>query len=280
MRIGFIGTGSMGSMLIRAFIQSTNSSGLQVVACNRSPEKLSQIVARFPQVEAVESAVETVERSDIVFLCVKPGDAPAVIQEIAPHARPEQYFVSINSAVSVASMEAVLPCRIVKVIPSITQVALSGVMLVMYGERLTLEERHELESVLEKISKPTVVDEVDLRVCSDLSSCGPAFLALLLQEVAMAAVRQGGIPRDLADSLVKDMTYGVGKLLTEEGFDFQDIIRRVSVPGGITAEGIKVLQPSMSGIFDQLLVTTRSKAHSAHATPVPCKKDEATQLED
>ncbi|MGZ4134924.1 MAG: late competence protein ComER [Tumebacillaceae bacterium] len=274
MRIGFIGTGSMGSMLIRSFIQSTpSSSDLQVVACNRSPEKLALIASRYPQLETAETPEETVSRSDVVFLCVKPGDAPGVIKKVRPFLREHHYFISINSAVMLEEMESTLPCRITKVIPSITQVALAGSMLVMHGNRLSIEERHFIESLLEKISKPTVIEESDVRVCADLSSCGPAFLAVLLQEFAMAAVRQGGIPRDLADTLVKDMAMGVGKLLTEEGFEFADIIHRVSVPGGITAEGVKVLQPSMSGIFDQLLVTTRSKSKS-HGVPTPCKEEE------
>jgi competence protein ComER len=276
LRIGFIGTGSMGSMLIRSFLQSRLSSEIQVVACNRSPEKLSALTKRLPQIETAATPEETVRRSDIVFLCVKPGDAPDLIHKVLPEIRSDHYFISINSAVPLAEMEAILPCRVVKMIPSITQVALSGVTLVMHGQRLNLEERHFVEALLEAISKPTVVDEADLRVCSDLSSCGPAFLAVLLQEFALAAVRQGGIPRDLADSLVKDMTAGVGKMLTEEGFDFEDIIRRVSVPGGITAEGIKVLQPSMSGIFDQLLVTTRSKAHSHRVSPGKCPTEPLT----
>jgi len=265
-------------MLIRSFLQSTSPTEVQVVACNRSPEKLAGIVSRYPRVQMAADALETVKNSDVVFLCVKPGDARGVIKQIRPVVREDQYFISINSAVSLEEMEAALPCRITKIIPSITQVALSGVTLVMHGSRMTLDERHYLESLLEQISKPTVVDEGDLRVCSDLSSCGPAFLAFLLREFAMAAVRQGGIPRDMAESLVKDMTMGVGKLLTQEGFEFEDIIKRVSVPGGITAEGLKVLEASMHGVFDQLLVTTRSKAHS-HGAPT-VQRVEATDYED
>lgn len=280
MRIGFIGTGSMGSMLIRAFFQSTLSSEIQVFACNRSPEKLAQLQTRHPHLQVCASAGETVAASDIVFLCVKPGDAPGVIDCVRPHVREEQYFISINSAVMLEEMEAVLPCRVAKVIPSITQVALSGTVLVMHGGRTTIEDRRYLESLLGMISKPTVVEEADVRVCSDLSSCGPAFLSVLLQEFAMAAVRQGGIPRDLADTLVKDMTQGLGKLLTEEGFEFGDVIHRVAVPGGITAEGIKVLKPSMSGIFDQLLATTRSKAHGHGVKASAPLKVELTEYED
>ncbi|TCP55835.1 competence protein ComER [Tumebacillus sp. BK434] len=268
MRIGFIGTGSMGGMLVRAFLQSTPSSELQVVACNRSPEKLAQLTSRFPQIETAASPEETVSRSDIVFLCVKPGDAKGVIQQVLPYIRENHYFISINSAVMLDEMEAVLPCRVSKVIPSITQVGLSGVTLAMHGSRMCAEEQRYIESWLAKISKPIAVEENDLRVCSDLSSCGPAFLAVMLREFAMAAVRQGGIPRDLAESLVKEMTQGVGKLLTEEGFEFEDIIKRVAVPGGITAEGIKVLHPSLHGVFDQLLVTTRSKSkHHGSSAP-------------
>ncbi|PWK13080.1 competence protein ComER [Tumebacillus permanentifrigoris] len=268
-------------MLIRAFVTSTLSSEIQVVACNRSPEKLAQLQTRYPHLQVCATAEETVSASDVVFLCVKPGDAPDVINRVLPYLRDDHTFISINSAILLEEMEAILPCRVHKVIPSITQVALAGVSLVMHGSRTTHRERHDLESLLGAISKPTVVEEADLRVCSDLSSCGPAFLATLLQEFAMAAVRQGGIPRDLADTLVKDMTSGLGKLLTEEGFEFGDVIRRVAVPGGITAEGIKVLQPSMSGIFDQLLVTTRSKAHS-HGKKVAeaAVKVEISEFED
>lgn len=252
-------------MLIRAFCQSSTPSSelIEIVACNRSPEKLAQLKSRHPQLEVAATPADTVSRSDVVFLCVKPGDARGVIEQILPSLRDEHYFISINSKVSLAEMEAQLPCRVAKVIPSITQVALSGVSLVMHGERLCADERYFVEALMERISKPTVVEEEDLRVCSDLSSCGPAFLALLLREFALAGVRQGGIPRDLAETLVKDMTTGVGKLLTQEGFEFEDIIRRVAVPGGITAEGIKVLQPALHGVFDQLLVTTRSKGHGA-----------------
>lgn len=253
-------------MLIRSFLQSTPSSDLQIVACNRSPEKLAHLTARYPQVETAASPEETVSRSSIVFLCVKPNDAMGVIQQVLPYLQEQHYFISINSAVMLDEMEALLPCRVSKVIPSLTQVALSGVSLVMHGSRMSQEERRFVDSWLERISKPVIVEEGDLRVCSDLSSCGPAFLAVMLREFAMAAVRQGGISRDLADELVKEMARGTGKLLTEEGFEFEDIIRRVAVPGGITAEGIKVLHPSLHGVFDQLLVTTRSKAKH-HGVP-------------
>ncbi|WP_018132094.1 late competence protein ComER [Effusibacillus pohliae] len=258
MRIGFVGTGSMGGMLVRAFVRS-HLPNLQVMACNRTASKLEQLVAQYPKVRKLDSASSLAKSCDFLFLCVKPGDVQAVLDDIGPHLSSGQFLVSINSAWSLASLESATPCKVIKIIPSITQEALSGAMLTMYGSRLTSQDREQFETICRSIACPVVIQEEDTRICSDLASCGPAFFAWLLQSFAEAAVRQGGISEEQADHLVKQMIYGLGKLLVEEQYDFAQVVSRVSVPGGITEEGLKVLQPAVQGVFDKLLIATRQK---------------------
>lgn len=258
MRIGVIGTGSMGGMLARAFARSAIPN-VEIAAFNRTPSKLEQIIFEYPTIQKMGSISSLAQASHVIFVCVKPRDVQAVLDSIQPYLTRDQFLVSINSAWSIADLEQATPCKVVKIIPSITQESLSGVILTMYGSRLTLADHEVIDSLLQAISIPVVIDESQTRVSSDLTSCGPAFFSYVLQSFALAAERQGNISREQADKLVITMIYGLAKLYVEEGFSFDDVIKRVAIPGGVTAEGLKVLQSALDGVFEQVMTATRQK---------------------
>lgn len=82
MKVGFIGTGSMGSLLIEAFIQSGALLPEQIRVSNRSPEKAQKLAKRHPGLTVCSSNTETASQSDLFFLCVKPLEFKTVISEI------------------------------------------------------------------------------------------------------------------------------------------------------------------------------------------------------
>ena len=171
----------------------------------------------------------------------------------------QQIVVSITSPVLIKHLEDLLPCKIAKVIPSITNYALSGAALCMYSERMDVGSRDVLESMLSKISTPHHIEERFTRITSDLSSCGPAFLCYFAEQFAAAASQMTGIPQDEATRLVSDMMYGTAKLLKEKEFTPASLQDRVRVPGGITSEGLDLMQTSMDGMFERLIQTTHEK---------------------
>lgn len=260
MRIGFIGTGSMGGMLTKAYARSAIST-VEIAAYNRTAAKLDQIIFEYPAIQKVDSAAQLVTSSQVIFLCVRPGDVQAVLDSILPLLTRDQFLISINSVWSIKDLETLTPCKVVKIIPSITQEARSGAILTMYGTRLTPSDYEMMEILLQAISFPIPIAENETRVSSDLTSCGPAFLSFILQSLTIAAEKQG-IPIEQADKLVKTMIYGLAKLFIEEGLSFEQIINRVAVPGGVTAEGLKVLQTELDGVFDQVLAATKQKQDS------------------
>lgn len=87
----------------------------------------------------------------------------------------------------------------------------------------------------------------------------PGVYRLFLQQWAEAASRQTGIGRAEALRLGAEMLHGTGKLLTEGGFTPEQLQRRVAVPGGVTAEGIAVLQSGLEHVFTGLIETTHRK---------------------
>lgn len=255
---GFIGTGSMGSILIQAFIQSGALHPEHILAANRTRTKAEALAVRYPGMR-VGTNVETAAESRLLFLCIKPSEYRSVIDEIRPVLTADHLLVSITSPVLIRHLEDHLPCKVAKIIPSITNYMLSGATLCMYGDRAGKQDRLLLERLTACISKPVIIEERHTRISSDLSSCGPAFMALFLQRYIDAAVEETGIAREDATRLASEMLLGTGLLLTAGGFTPEELQQRVSVPGGITAEGLKCIQKELGDLFPQLIRITHAK---------------------
>lgn len=136
MKVGFIGTGSMGGLLIDTFLRSGALDPCDVLASNRSPGKLRELKKLHPGITVCSGNIEAASESDIVFLCVKPLQFKMLSDEIAPYLRSEQIVVSITSPVQLYHLESVLPSKIAKIIPSITHSVKSGTSLCIFGSRL------------------------------------------------------------------------------------------------------------------------------------------------
>lgn len=259
MKVGFIGIGTMGKLLVEAFISSGALLPENIVASNRTYSKALALADEFPGLAAVASNNEVVEKSDIVFLCMKPLEFIQVVQEIKQTLKPEQIAVSITSPVLISHLEEELNCKIAKVIPSITNTICSGASLCMYGKRMQQTDRERLNNLLGFISEPLQISESFTRIVSDISSCGPAFFAFLLQQFIDAAVSETGIHREEAVQVASNMLLGTGLLLTQGGLSPEQIQQRVAVPGGITAKALRLLQKDSEGMFERLIRTTHDK---------------------
>ncbi|OPA78370.1 late competence protein ComER [Paenibacillus selenitireducens] len=259
MKVGFIGTGSMGRTLIESFIESGALEPGQIIASNRTMQKVHQLASQYPGLQIATSNTETVVGSEIIFLCVKPMQFKRVVDEIEPIVQDHQILVSITSPVQILHLEDHLRCKIAKVIPSITNSVLSGATLCIYGSRIKGKDRLLLEDLLQSISRPVIVEENYTRVTSDFSSCGPAFIAFFLQKWIDAAVETTGINREQATCLASEMVLGTGKLLTEGRLTPEEVQTRVAVPGGITAEALHLLENELQGVFHQLIRATHTK---------------------
>ncbi|WP_151735948.1 late competence protein ComER [Paenibacillus tengchongensis] len=259
MKVGFIGTGSMGGLLINAFLAAGALAPGDVLASNRSRHKLLQLESRYPGINLCGSNRETAAGSDILFLCVKPLEFKALTDEIAPCLHSEQIVVSITSPVQLSHLEAALPAKIAKVIPSITHCVRSGTSLCVFGGRINKQDRLLLLQLLSFISVPAEIPESHTRIASDFSSCGPAFISFFLERWIASAVEATGIDEALVSRLAGEMLLGTGRLLTEGQFSPQELQERVAVRGGITAEALNHLRSSLEGVFERLITTTHDK---------------------
>jgi competence protein ComER len=259
MKIGFIGAGSMGSMLINAFIRAGALLPSNIAVSSRTPSKLTALAEQYPGLWIASSNKQAAMDADYLFLCVKPLDYRRVLDEISHVLRPNQIVISITSPVKLSSLEELLPCKVAKIIPSVVNAVGSGASLFMWGTRLTADDQAALWELFSNISTPIEILEEEVRVASDLSSCGPAFLAYLLEQFIDAAVLSTGMEREKATSLACEMMLGTARLLLEQPCLPSELQAKVSVPGGITAAALEVLRRTTRGAFTQVLYTTHEK---------------------
>ncbi len=259
MQTGFIGTGSMGTILIESLIESKAITPKEIFVSNRTYTKAEALAQRYPGLTACQENWQVAQQSDLFFLCIRPLQFKEVIDEIRPFIRSDQRIVSITSPVEIGDLEQQLPAKIAKVIPSITNSVQSGASLIVVGERFNGHETQELFRLMKQISQPEWIDEKFTRVCSDIVSCGPAFLSYILQRLIQGAVDETGLSAEKASALTSQMLIGMAELLSKERFTLETLQERVCVPGGVTGEGLKVLEKRLEGVFNDMYVETHRK---------------------
>ncbi|MFX3624463.1 MAG: late competence protein ComER [Ectobacillus sp.] len=259
MNIGIIGTGNMGRILIDAFIEARAVKPSCLTIINRTAAKAYSIQKQHPAIHIGKTIEEVVERSDLIFICVKPLEIFPILKEYASSFTKEKCLISITSPVNVLQLQSMVKCHTARVIPSITNRALSGISLCTFGPNCSKEWQDYIMNLFHFISTPVVIEEEVTRVASDIVSCGPAFFSYLLQRFIHAAVHETKITREQATNLASGMLVGMGKLIEKEIFTLETLQKKVCVKGGITGEGIQVMEQELGEVFEHLFQRTHEK---------------------
>lgn len=269
---GFIGYGSMGSMIIQGLLDKQSLHPHNVLVSTRHPDSLFHLIDKYPFVTVAKNNRTLVQECNRVVLCTKPLDTVQVLSEIAGDLHPDTHLVSIAACLPIDQIARFFPGAITRVVPSLTAEMNSGVTLLCHNSQVSQTAAQEIEALFGALGKVMVIDEKNFEVASDLTSCGPALIAVLIDEFARAAARGSALTPEQARALVIPTLSGTARLLDERGYTMETILRRVATPGGITEEGAKLLQSEMPGVYDTLIQRTLAK-HGLVKTTVRSEAD-------
>lgn len=94
---------------------------------------------------------------------------------------------------------------------------------------------------------------------SELVSCMPGFIAAIFNEICISAQKHTSIATEEVVQMVLNTMFGTGQLMIENNCSYQDVITRVATKGGITEEGVKVIQESFPQVSDAIFDKTLEK---------------------
>lgn len=259
-KAGFIGYGSMGAMLVDGFISAGALAQRDVILSNRTRHKLEAARERWPEVALAHGNADVARQARHVFLCVKPADMKGVLDEILPAISINTHIISIAGAVALESVQNITGGAVSKVIPAVTSEVCAGVSLVCHNSAVRQEDKDFLEGLLGHIGRVKALPEEDFGMAAELTSCMPGFIASVFKELYEAAMRRPeALDRAVAQELLLETLLGTARLLAERGMGFDETVRRVATPGGITREGVNVLEAGLPGVFDELFEKTLEK---------------------
>ena len=241
-RIGFIGTGNMGSPLVKGVA----GSGIFAPDCiniyDIDREK-AEALSRETGVNLAEGNKAVVERSDIIILAVKPNYIKPVLEECKSSFDKNKVLVSIAVGVSIKTYKDILgeDVKVVRTMPNTPVSVREGMTLVCFDKNTNNNDKEIVRKLFECVGK---VEELEERLMSEvtaLTGSSPAYVFIFIEAMADAAV-QSGIPRNLAYRLAAQAVLGSAKMVLETGKHPGELKDQVCSPAGTTIEAVNTLE--------------------------------------
>ena len=255
MKIGIIGYGSMGKMLLWKFSKAGNIAKQDLLVSNRTMEKLEEAKA----VATVIGSRKLASEADIIFICVRPVDLKQVLEEIRYDIKSDALLVSLNGSISFDSIHKIVNGKTAKVIPSLTAEIGRSQTLVCFDQNVSDGDKAVLKDLLGSIGDVIELPENEMGMGSELVSCMPGFIASIFDVICKSAEGHTSIPKDQIVKMVLNTMSATGDLMLQKDMTFEDVVTRVATKGGITEEGTKVVYEQFPETADKLFEKTLEK---------------------
>lgn len=238
--MAFIGTGNMGSAIVRAVCRTTDPS--EVVIANRTPAKALRLVEECGCVMS-QSNSAAATNAKYVVLGVKPNVVCDVLREISPVLTEDQIIVSMSAGVTSGQMREALGKNnpIVRLLPNMPCSIGKGIMLIIPCGEIDEKVVEELRDLFSACGLTDFTDEAHADVGMVIEGCTPAYAYMFIEALADGAVA-AGLTRDKAIQWAAQAVAGAAAMVLESGKHPEQLKDEVCSPGGTTIQGVRALE--------------------------------------
>jgi len=240
--LAVLGTGKLGSILLRAFLKQGLFSPKKVTATVRREEKAATIGVELG-VNASTTNRKAVKGANIVLLAVKPQVVGDILKEIKPVLSKNTLVISVAASVPTSYIEQRVGPRVpvIRAMPNTCSTVGVGMTGICRGAHASAEHLEIAKTMFDAVGRSVVLDEKNMDAVTGLSASGPAFIYIILESLAEAGVKVG-LPRDIATLLAAQTMKGAASVVLETG-DHPALLKdSVTTPAGCTIDGILELE--------------------------------------
>lgn len=236
-KVGCIGTGVMGSALMKAVAKTVNHSNIFV--CDVAVEKAKQFAHEL-SINFVESNTEVVKNCDVIFLAVKPVYVKDVLEKLDLSGK---LLVSMAAGVSTETLSLYIGSdkKIVRIMPNIPATVGEAMIAVTANKNVSSDEKKLVCELLSKAGSVELVAENLMDTVTGISGSGPAYGFVFIEALADAAVKLG-MPRKQAYIYAAQTLKGAAAMVLETGIHPAELKDNVCSPGGTTIDGVQALE--------------------------------------
>ncbi len=240
--VGFIGTGKMGSAIIKGLIKSGTIQSENIYIYDIDKAKTARLKNEFG-INVQENNEQVITMSNIIILAVLPNKIRTVL-EPCKHLFENKILVSIAAGVPIKTYEEILGTRakIVRTMPNRPAEVFEGMTLISYKYgNLNIDEIELIKCLFRSVGEVEELDENLMDGVVSLTSSSPAYVFMLIESMTDAGVLNG-IPRSQACKMAAQAVLGSAKMILKTGRHPAELRDEICTPGGTTIEAVKSLE--------------------------------------
>lgn len=241
MKLGFIGCGKMAGALVEGVLKAGAFEKGAIAVSDKYPAAVKSFAEKH-EVRAAPDNATVAAGSDVILLCVKPGDALDALQATREQIA-GKLIISILAGVTLATLEKAAggKARIIRVMPNTPALIHKGAAAYSPGHSATEEDFAVTERIFSSVGTVFRVKEELLDIVTGLSGSGPAYIYVVIEALADAGVLMG-LPRDLSLLLAAQTVSGAADMVLRTGMHPAQLKDQVTSPGGTTIAGLEALE--------------------------------------
>lgn len=242
MKIGFIGTGNMGSAMIKGLVTSEYVSGSDINIFDVNVEKSRELSEKY-NVKPLQNEVEVVDNSDVTVLSVKPNIYNSVLEKIKDRIGENKIILAIAAGVSIEKIENIIgkDKKVVRTMPNTPAQVLEGMTAVTFNGNVKEEEKKVVFGILDSFGKSIKIEEKLMHTFTGIAGSLPAYVYIFMEALADGGVLEG-MPRDKAYEIVARTVKGSAEMLLKTGKHPGVLKDEVTSPAGTTIEAVNTLE--------------------------------------
>ena len=288
MKIGVIGYGNMGSMIVNNILKlNLLLDDEELIVSNRHLNKFESLIDEYPEenLNITSDNKEVAEQCEKILISVETPQFKEVLDEITPFINEKTHIIYTCAGLSFNHIKPFFDGKLTLVIPTLASTVTSnnsisslsrrkGVTLIKHNSKVELQERLFVEdlfnefSYVKKIDNPIYFNEEEdnlhpkdneLEISTILSSCGPAFIAIMIEKFAKCSMELSNISYEEAEDMILKTILGTSMLKEDQSLSNEEIINRVATKKGVTQEGVDLLDKKLNKISKDLIKTLLSR---------------------
>jgi len=246
LRVCFLGTGSMGSAVLRGLIDSGHPVEL-VSATTKSEQSAANLRALGISALSVEQSPDANSLlsgdADLVVLGVKPYQIVDVLKEIAEELPKNSVVISMAGGIELETMAAALPehKNLIRSMPNTPAMVGQAVTGLAPHSLASAEALDAADWLFSSVGEVVRVEEGQINALSAISGSGPAWIYFIIEKWEQVAVAKG-FTQEQAETLVRSTLFGSAALLADSGEEPSVLRLNVTSPGGTTERIIATLE--------------------------------------
>jgi pyrroline-5-carboxylate reductase len=241
-KLGLIGAGNMSEAIMSGIINAGVAASSDIIASDANDARL-QFIAQKYKVNTTQSNIEVAQKSDIIFLCIKPHVHDAVIFEIREKIKSDALVIILAGGVSIeaAREKFAANVKLIKTMPNTPAMVNCGMTAICAAENVSEEEISHVLKIFNSIGKTEILPEKLFPVFTGLAGSSPAYAFMFIEAMADAGVKHG-LSRKQAIEISTQALLGAAKLLQESGEHPATLRDAVCTPGGTTIAAVCELE--------------------------------------